>query len=98
MRALLWAFRIFIFCFLFVFALKNTELVNLRFLFDTVWQAPLVMVVLIFFTGGALVGALALLGTVFSLRREVARLDRELKLAQSAATNYPAIIQPPPAQ
>jgi uncharacterized integral membrane protein len=97
MRALLWAVRIFIFLFLFAFSLKNSELVSLHFMFDTAWQAPLVMVVLAFFTGGALVGALSLLGTVFGLRQEVARLGRELKRAQAAAAKYPAVIQPPPA-
>ena len=95
MRALLWAFRIFIFLFLFAFSLKNSELVSLHFMFDTAWQAPLVMVVLAFFAGGALVGALSLLGTVFGLRQEVARLGRALKLAQAAAEKYPAVVQPP---
>ena len=97
MRALLWAFRIFIFLVLLAFSLKNTELVNLRFVFDTAWQAPLVMVVLTFFAGGTLIGALSLLGTLFSLRREIARLNHELKQAQVEAKKYPLVIQPPPA-
>ena len=95
MRALLWAFRIFIFLFLFAFALKNTELVSLHFLFDTAWQAPLVMVVLVFFAGGVMLGALSLLGTIFGLRREVARLGRELNQAQAEAAKYPAVNPPP---
>lgn len=82
MRVLLWAFRILIFLFLFAFALKNTDPVNVRFFFETSWQAPLVMVVLTFFAAGALLGVLALLGTVFSLRRENGRLRRELKHVQ----------------
>lgn len=84
MRALLWASRIFIFLFLFAFAIKNTDPVNIRFFFDAVWQAPLVIVVLAFFAGGAALGALSLLGTIFGLRRELLSLRRELKQAQAA--------------
>ena len=83
MRALLWASRIVIFLFLFAFAIKNTDPVSVRFFFDAAWQAPLVIVALAFFAGGAVLGVLALLGTVFGLRREAARLRRELKQAQS---------------
>ncbi len=85
MRALLWASRIFIFLFLFAFAIKNTDPVSVRFFFDAVWQAPLVIVVLVFFAGGAVLGALSLLGTIFGLRREANKLRRELKQTQAAA-------------
>ena len=84
-RVLLWGCRIFIFLFLLAFALKNSDLVSVRFFFDTVWQAPLVIIVLAFFAGGAALGALSLLGTVFGLRREVSRLKRDAK--QSAKSN-----------
>ena len=79
MRALLWGCRIFIFLFLLAFALKNTDPVSIRFLLDTTWQAPLIIIVLAFFAGGAALGVLSLLGTVFVLRREVARLKRDSK-------------------
>ena len=77
MRAVLWACRIVIFLFLLVFALKNADPVSVRFLFDGVWQAPLIIIVLVFFAAGAALGVLSLLGTVFGLRREVSRLKRE---------------------
>ena len=77
MRILLWACRIFIFLFLLAFAFKNTDPVSVRFVFDTAWQAPLIIVLLCFFTGGAALGVLSLLGTVFRLRRELASLRRE---------------------
>lgn len=76
MRVLLWSCRILIFLFLFAFAIKNTESVSVRFIFDSFWQAPLVIVLLAFFAGGALLGVLSLLGTVFGLRRELAKLKR----------------------
>ncbi len=77
MRIMLWAFRIVIFLFLLAFALKNTDAVSIRFFFNAAWQAPLIIVVLSFFAGGAALGVLSLLGTVSGLRREVARLKRE---------------------
>jgi len=79
MRVLLWACRIFIFLFLLAFALKNSDIVSVRFFFDTAWQAPLIIIVLVFFAGGAALGVLSLLGTVFGLRRELSRLKREAK-------------------
>jgi uncharacterized integral membrane protein len=84
MRTLVWIVRGFIFLFLFAFAVKNTDPVNLRFFLDTAWQAPLVIVVLAFFTAGAFFGALSLLGTVFGLRREISRLKREINTARTS--------------
>jgi uncharacterized integral membrane protein len=78
MRIMLWACRIFIFLFLLVFALKNTDPISVRFLLDMTWQAPLIIVILCFFAGGALLGVLSLLGTVFRLRRELATLRRQM--------------------
>ena len=82
MRALMWGCRIFIFLFLLAFALKNSDPVSVRFFFDSAWQAPLIIIVLAFFAGGAALGALSLLGTVFGLRREVSRLKRAAKVVQ----------------
>ena len=85
MRALLWGFRLLIFLFLLAFALKNTDPVSVQFFFDSAWQAPLIIIVLAFFVVGAALGALSLLGTVFSLRREVSRLKRESARAKETS-------------
>ena len=77
MRIVAWAVRGFIFLFLLGFALMNADTVSVRFFFDSVWQAPLIIIVLVFFFTGVLLGVLSLLTTVFGLRREVARLKRE---------------------
>jgi putative membrane protein len=82
MRAMLWVCRIFIFLFLLGFALKNSDPVSVRFFFDSAWQAPLIIIVLAFFAGGAALGVLSLLGTVFGLRREVSRLKRAASQAE----------------
>ena len=78
MRVLAWTLRIILFLALFLFALKNTDTVSLRLYFDQVWQAPLILVLLVFFAAGAAMGVLATLATVFRQRRDIARLQREL--------------------
>jgi uncharacterized integral membrane protein len=78
MRVLAWTLRVILFLALFLLALKNTDTVSLRLYFDQVWQAPLILVLLVFFVAGAVAGVLATLATVFRQRREIARLQREL--------------------
>ena len=79
MRFVLWGFRILVFLILFLFAVKNTDPVSINFFLDSTWQAPLIIVVLVFFAGGALLGVLSLIGTVFRLRREVERLKKTVQ-------------------
>ncbi|MGP1678899.1 MAG: LapA family protein [Burkholderiales bacterium] len=79
MRVLAWTLRIILFLALFLLALKNTDTVNLHLYFDQVWPAPLILVLLVFFAAGAAMGVLATLATVFRQRREIARLQRELR-------------------
>ncbi len=91
MRVLLWCCRIFIFLFLLAFALKNTEPVTVSFFLDTSWQAPLIIVVLGFFCGGVALGILALLGTIFGLRREISRLKRSAKTGDVQESGHESI-------
>jgi len=77
MRIVTWAIRLVVFLLLAAFAAKNVEPVALRFYFDLVWTAPLIVVLLGFFAAGALFGVLALLGTVLRQRREISLLKRE---------------------
>ena len=96
MRFVTWAIRIALFVLLLAFAAKNTEPVTLRFYFDLAWQTPLVALLLAFFAGGAALGLLAVLGTWFAQRREIARLRRreDARLEQRAR----AAVQPPAAE
>lgn len=82
MTALTWAVRLIIFSFLVVFAIQNTDPVNLHFFLDQVWQAPLVIVLLAFFAGGAILGVLSVLGIIYRQRREISRLKRAANMAQ----------------
>ena len=54
MRFVLWSLRILVFLLLFLFAIKNTDPVSIRFFLDSNWHAPLIIVGLAFFAGGAL--------------------------------------------
>lgn len=85
MTALTWAIRLIIFFFLVVFAVQNTDPVNLHFLLDQVWRAPLVIVLLSFFAGGAVLGVLSVLGIMYRQRREISRLKRMLHHEQAVA-------------
>ncbi len=76
MTLLTWAARLLIFGFLVTFSLRNTDPVTLNFVLDQYWQAPLVVVLLVFFAGGALMGVLSVSGLLFRQRREIARLKR----------------------
>ena len=76
MRVLSWAIRFALFVVLLAFAAKNAEPVSLRFYFDLAWQAPLVALLLAFFAAGAVLGLIAMSGTYFAQRREIARLQR----------------------
>lgn len=93
MTFLTWVIRLFIFSFLVVFAVQNTDPVTLRFVLDQAWQAPLVIVLLVFFASGAILGVLSVLGVIYRQRREIAQLKR-------AAVNTPQKLvseQPPSA-
>lgn len=89
MTILTWAIRLVIFGFLLVFALQNTDPVSLRLLPGYLWQAPLVIVLLLFFIGGVFVGVLSLLPTLYRQRREASRLKR-------VAREQPPVVPEPP--
>ena len=86
MTALSWALRLIIFSILLVFALNTTEPVSLNFVLVESWQAPLVVVLLIFFAGGAVLGVLSVLGVIFRQRMEIARLKRVAGKASETST------------
>ncbi len=97
MRYLGWLLRIIVFVALLGFALKNDQPVTLSYFFGYQWNTSLVIVLLVFFALGALLGVLVMLIKVLQQRREIARLNRDIrikdKLAEADATqqNY---IQP----
>ncbi len=78
--------KIVLFLFLLSFAVKNSDVVVLRYYLGYQWQTPLVLVLLIFFALGAATGVMACLGYLFRQRRELQRL----RLALAAASAIPS--------
>ena len=83
-KTLGWVLRALVFLALLLFALKNSDPVTLHFFLDRTWQASLVLVLLAFFALGAALGVLACLTKLFSQRREIAALKREIERRQAA--------------
>ncbi len=97
MRIVTWTAWLLLFILLLAFAAKNTEPVALRFYFDLVWQAPLVLLLFAFFAAGAALGLIAGLGSLLRQRREVLRLRREARGRSPAPEPHPAPQMPPSA-
>lgn len=91
-----WTVRLLIFLFLLAFAVKNVEPVSLRFYFDLVWHAPLIVLLLAFFAAGSVFGLVATLGTLFNQRREIQRLKRKLKSSSDSDSGTVTVTPPPP--
>ena len=83
MRLLVWAFRAFIFFTLFAFALNNEQQAVIHWFFGAQWRAPMVIIVLVAFAGGAALGVLAMVPAWWRHRR----------VAQQATP--PVTVQPP---
>lgn len=82
MRIVTWVFNFLLFLIALGFALSNTGATELRFLIgDLTWHAPLVIFLLVFFAAGVVVGLLAAVPAMFRHRREISRLNRELRHA-----------------
>ncbi|MFC5521593.1 LapA family protein [Polaromonas jejuensis] len=61
MKYLMWLLKAAIFFTLFAFALNNQQTVAVYFFFGTLWQAPLVLVVLAAFACGLALGVLVMM-------------------------------------
>lgn len=85
MRYFDWALRIVLFIVLLGFAVKNDQLVTLRYFFGYEWQSSLVVVLLLFFAAGTVVGVLAMFSNVLQQRREIARLKRDIRVKNKLA-------------
>ncbi len=85
-----------LFIIFFGFALKNTQEVALRFFFDYEMRGPLVLLLLAFFAGGAALGILAMIPTLFRHRRDLSRHKKTIAaMEQEQAAQQRARTQPP---
>jgi uncharacterized integral membrane protein len=78
MRYVMWVLKLALFVLVLAFAVKNADLVTVRYFAGGEWQAPLVFVLLISFCLGVAAGLGAALTQVFRQRREISELRREL--------------------
>jgi len=78
MRYVHWVIRLAVFVVILMFALKNTGPVDVRFFADHVaTNVPLIVVMLVMFILGALLGWLITMPSVLKHRREASRLRRD---------------------
>jgi putative membrane protein len=73
LKYMAWLLKAVIFFVLFAFALNNQAPVNLHFFFGTLWQAPLVLVVLVTFVLGLFAGILVMVPVWLGARRRAVR-------------------------
>jgi uncharacterized integral membrane protein len=85
------ALKLLVFLLVLGFALKNSHTVVFYSYLDYVWQAPLIIMLGLAFVLGALTGVLALLPTLFRLRREAARKTQAVEMDTSMQTDVPAV-------
>ena len=94
MRYLLWLLKFALFVLILSFAVKNTDTVWVRYYLGYEWQAPLVLVLLVFFCLGAAVGIVASLAHLFRQRREIVALKRELRVQGRTGGGSPPVNPP----
>ncbi|HEX5125575.1 MAG TPA: LapA family protein [Rhodocyclaceae bacterium] len=76
MRILIWFSRIALFLLLLGFAIKNDSVVTVHLFFGDEWQVPLILVMLVMFAGGVVLGATAMVATLLSQHREIKRMRK----------------------
>jgi uncharacterized integral membrane protein len=67
------------------FAVKNTDMVTVRYFLGWEWQSPLIFVMLITFCAGIALGLIAALPKLFRQRREITVLKREREAGRKEA-------------
>ncbi len=93
MKTLFWILKLLLFFAALTFAVKNTDVVTVRYYLGLQWQAPMIFVILVVFCAGVVAGVLASLGPVVRLRREILRLRKQVR--ESAVTAVPVEPVPP---
>lgn len=96
MRYLVWALRLVVFVVVLLFALKNTDRVNVYFFANhLISEVPLIVVMLASFVVGAIFGLLLTVPGVLRRRREMAALKREVEQLRAAGLGAASADAPP---
>ncbi len=82
MRYLMWFLRIALFLVLLGFTVKNADTVTVHYYFSYQWQAPLILIILLFFALGLVIGVMSCLGTILKQKREIATGRRKYQLPE----------------
>ena len=82
----MWLLKAAIFFTLFAFALNNQQTVSVHFFFGTLWQAPLVLVVLLTFACGLAMGILVMMPRWWKKRSAAQRHSTGANLAPDSTT------------
>ena len=85
-----WIFKFALFVLVLTFALRNTDVVTVRYYFGGEWQTPLVFALLVAFCAGVAVGLMATLTQLVRQRREIAALKRAVPATGGADAALPA--------
>jgi uncharacterized integral membrane protein len=85
MRYLTLAIKLALFFVVITFAVRNTDVVTVRYFLGWEWQSPLIFVMLIAFGAGIALGLLAALPKLFRQRREITALKREREAGRREA-------------
>ena len=85
MKYLTWLLKAAIFFTLFAFALNNQQTVAVHFFFGTLWQAPLVLVVLAAFAGGLALGIFVMMPRWWKKRKA----SRTASISATTAADTP---------
>jgi uncharacterized integral membrane protein len=81
MKYLAWVLKFALFALVLTFAVRNTDLVTVRYYFGGEWQTPLVFALLVAFCAGVALGLAAGMTQLIRQRREIAALKREINPA-----------------
>ncbi len=82
----MWLFKAALFFTLFAFSLNNQQVVSVNFFFGTLWQAPLVLVVLVAFAAGLALGVLMMVPRWWRSRKHARQAKAAQPAAEAAAT------------
>jgi lipopolysaccharide assembly protein A len=90
MGLLRWIVGGIVFLALLFLSLQNSELATVRFYHWFSWQAPLIFLLLTAFAAGVAAGLLASLARTARLKRQLARLRKELRRADATTGPQPS--------
>ena len=85
MQYLAWVLKFALFVLVLTFAVRNTDLVTVRYYFGGEWQSPLIFVLLVAFCAGVATGLAAGMTHLIRQRREIATLKRGLQAGTGGA-------------